>query len=132
MADPVDALWIETVHRLVEHDRLRIAEQRGRDPEALSHAERELARSLASDLVEADEVDQLADPAAWDPVGLRECEQMVVGRAACVDRPGFEERADLVERRGALAVALSVHGDRAGGRRVEPEDQAHRRRLARA
>ena len=71
MADPVDALWIETVHRLVEHDRLRIAEESRSDAEALSHAERKLARALPRDLVEADEVDQLTDAATRDSVRLR-------------------------------------------------------------
>jgi hypothetical protein len=65
-------------------------------------------------------------------VRLGEREQVVVGRAAGVDRARLEQRADLVERRGVVAVGLAVDGDVAGARAVEPEDQAHRRRLARA
>jgi hypothetical protein len=37
--DPVDAFRVEPVHRLVEEQRPRIAEERGRDPEPLAHAE---------------------------------------------------------------------------------------------
>ena len=64
VADPVDALRVEAVDRLVEQQRLRVAEQRGRDAEPLAHAERELAGALARDLVQADQVDQLARRAA--------------------------------------------------------------------
>ena len=57
IADPVDAFRVEAVDGLVEHHRLRIAEQRGRDAEALPHAERELPGALLRHLAQADEVD---------------------------------------------------------------------------
>ena len=47
VAHPVNPLRVEPVDRLVEHHRLRISDQRRRDPEPLTHAERELARALA-------------------------------------------------------------------------------------
>src|SRR6185503_15473165 len=65
-----------------------------------------------------------------DAVGLREGEQVVVGGAAGVHGAGFEQRTDLVQRRRVIAVVLAVDGHVPGGRRVEAEDQAHRRRLA--
>ena len=61
VADPVDALGIQAVDRLVEDQDLGIAQQRGGDPQPLAHAEGELAGPLAGDLVEADERDQLVD-----------------------------------------------------------------------
>ena len=88
----------------------RVAEQRGRDPEPLAHAERELAGALVGDLVQADEVDQLVDAALRDAVGLREREQVVVRRAAGVHGAGLEQRADLVQRRRVVAVVLAVDG----------------------
>ena len=132
VADPVDAFGVEAVHRLVEQQRGGIAEQRRRDSEPLPHPERELPGALARHVVQADEVDQLVDPALADPVRLREREQVVVGGAARVHRARLEEGSDLVQRRRVVAVVLAVHGDVAAARRVEPEDQAHRRRLARA
>ena len=63
---------------------------------------------------------------------LREGEQVVVGGAAGVDGASLQERADLVQRGGVVPVALTVNGYSTRRRRVETEDQAHRRRLARA
>ena len=130
VAHPVDALRVEAVDRLVEHHRLRVAEERLRDAEALAHAERELAGALARHLVQADEVDDLRDATLRDPVRLGEREEVVVRRPAGVDGARLEQRADLVQRRGVLAVVAAVDGDVAARRRVEAEDQAHRRRLA--
>ena len=45
VAQPADALRVEPVRRLVEDERLRIAEERGGDPEALPHAERVATRT---------------------------------------------------------------------------------------
>jgi hypothetical protein len=43
-----DALRVEPVDRLVKQQHPGIAEQRGRDPESLSHPERERAAYLSS------------------------------------------------------------------------------------
>ena len=104
----MDAFGIEAVDGLVEHDRLRVAEQRRRDAEALAHAERELAGALLRDVVQADDVDQLVDAAARDAVRLRERQQVIARRAARVDGACLEQRADLVQRRGVLAVGLPL------------------------
>ena len=64
-----------------------------------------------------------------DAVCLREREQVVIGGAAGVDGPRLEQRADLVQRRLVVPVVLAVHDHVARGRRVEAEDQPHRRRL---
>ena len=64
VADPLDALGVEAVHRLVEDQRRGIAEQRGGDAEPLAHPERELSGALARDVVQTDEVDQLRRRAA--------------------------------------------------------------------
>ena len=130
-ADPLNALGIEPVGRLVEDHGRRVAEQRRGHAETLAHAEREGSDALARDLAETDELDHLFDAAAWNAVRLREREQVVVGRAAGVDRVGLEHRADLVQRRRQLAVDAAVDRGLAAGGRVQPEDQAHRRRLAR-
>ena len=105
----MDAFRVEAVDGLVEHHRLRIAEERSRDAEPLPHAERELSGALLRHLAQADEVDQLLDAPPRDPVRLREREQMVVRRTAGVNGARLEQRADLVQRRGVVAVVLPVH-----------------------
>ena len=49
-AHPVNPLRIEPVHRLVEHDRRRVAEQSRRDPKPLPHPQRELPGPLPGNL----------------------------------------------------------------------------------
>ena len=111
VADPVDALRVEAVDRLVEEHGLRVAEERGGDAEPLSHPERELARALPRDVVEPDEVDHLVDAPLRIAVRLREREEVVVGRAAGVDGARLEQRADLAQRRRMVAVVAAVDGD---------------------
>ena len=105
-ANPLDALGVEAVDRLVQHHRLRVAQQCRRDPQPLAHAERELPGALARDVVQPDEVDQLLDATARDAVGLRERAQVVPCRSARVDRPRLEQRAYLVQRRRCRAYGL--------------------------
>ena len=85
----MDALGVEAVDRLVEHERVRVAEQRRRDPEPLPHAERERPGPLAGDLLQPDQLDHLIHAGARDPVRLRERQQVVDG----AERPGWIERA---------------------------------------
>ena len=49
-----------------------------------------------------------------------------------MNRARFQQRADFVQRCGVLGVVLAVDGDVAARRSVEPEDEPHRGRLARA
>ena len=99
VADPADALGVEAVRRLVQDQRLRVAEQRRRDAEPLAHAERERPDALACDLLQPDELDHLVDALRGMPCVWAEREQVVVGGAAGVDRPRLEDRADLAQGR---------------------------------
>ena len=129
IADPVDAFRVEPVHGLVEEERLRVPEQRRGDAEPLPHAERELPRSLLRDLAQSDHVDQLVNPPALNAMCLGESKEVVVRRTPGMDRARFEQRADLGEWCGVVAVGLTVDRDGAGGRAVQAEDQAHGGRL---
>jgi hypothetical protein len=64
-------------------------------------------------------------------VRSRQREQVVVRRTSRVNRPRLEQRANLVQRRLVIPIVLAVYGYVAVGRRVQPEDQPHRRRLTR-
>src|SRR4051812_11695603 len=56
---------------------------------------------------------------------------MVVRRTSRVNRPRLEQRANLVQRCLLFPIVLAVHSYVAVRRRIEPEDQPHRRRLTR-
>ena len=96
--DPQDALGVEPVDRLVEHQDLRVAEQGRGDAEPLPHAEREPLGALGGDVGQPHDAEHLVHPAPGDPVGLGQAEQVVAGGAAAVHRPGVQQRADLVHR----------------------------------
>ena len=78
---------------------------------------------------EADELEHLVDAPGREAVAPREPEQMAARAPPGMRRACVEERADLAERRAQIAVAPAADHDLAGVGRVEPEDQAHRRRL---
>ena len=117
--------------RLIEDQRLGIAEQRAGDTEPLAHAERELAGALVRHLAQTDQIDQIVDAASRDAVRLGQSEQMVVRRTTAMNRARLEQGADLVQRRSMIAVVLAVHLRVARCGRVEPEHQSDRRRLPR-
>ena len=93
---------IQPVHRLVEHQDLRVAEQRRGDAEPLAHAERESLGPLPGHVGQPDDAEHLVHPAAGDVVGLGQAEQVVAGAAAAVHGLGVQQRAHLAHRAGQL------------------------------
>ena len=61
VAQPADAFGIEAVRRLVEDEQLRLAEQRGGEPEPLPHAERVALHAPAGGRLELDQAQHLVD-----------------------------------------------------------------------
>ena len=86
------------------------------------------ARFFAT-VVQPDEVDHLVDAALGMPCVCASASRWLYAERPGVDGARLEQRADLVQRRGVVAVGLAVDGHVARGRRVEAEDQPHRRRL---
>ena len=125
LADPLDAFGVETVDRLVEQQRCRVAEQRGGDAEPLAHPEREPAGAAVGDVGEADEVEDLVDPPTVDVVRIGQPAQVVPSAASRMHRLGLEQGADVAEREAQVPVALPVDGDPTGGRPVEADHHAH-------
>ena len=76
------------------------------------------------------ERDHLVDAGAADAVGRREREQVVLGAASGVHGLRIQQHADLAKRGAQLRVVQAADRHVAGGRPVESDDQAHRRRLA--
>jgi hypothetical protein len=90
----------------------------------------ECAHTLARNLLQPYQADHLVHPRARDAVRLCHREQMVERRPARMDSPRLEHRADLVQRGRDVAVGHAVHARRAARWSVQPEDHAHRGRLA--
>ena len=103
VAQPADALRVQAVGRLVEHEHRRVAEQRGGEPEPLAHAEGELADLPARAAAARSTVREHLVGAALREAGRRgEHPQVVAGGAARVEAGGLEQR-----RRPARAARSS-------------------------
>ena len=132
VADPADALGVEPVRRLVEEDRVRIAEQHAGQAEALAHAERvprtrRPATSMRPTISSASSMRAAGSPllAASHRRWLRpERPGCTYPASSSVPTSCSGRRSDskrlTVERRGAPLGA------------VEADHAAHRRALARA
>ena len=94
VSNPEDAVGVETVDRLIEDQRVGVAEQGRGDAEPLTHAEREGPDPLARHLAEPDDVEHCADPAAVDAVAVGEPGEMVGGATSTDDRLGVQQRPD--------------------------------------
>ncbi len=131
VAHPADAGRVEAVGGLVEDQHLRVADEGGRDAEALAHAEGVVADPAARLLVgEADDGEHLVDPALRHPHrALGQGEDLAAG-AAGVLRGGVQQHADLTPRVGQLGEVAAEDGGLAGGRGGEPDHDAHGRGLA--
>jgi hypothetical protein len=68
--NPVDAVGVETVHRFVEDEHLWVPEEGRGDTEPLTHAQREALRPTLGHVLEADDAEHLAHPAARDAIAL--------------------------------------------------------------
>jgi hypothetical protein len=131
-AEPRDARRVEPVRRLVQDEDLRLAEQRRRQREALAHPERE-APDLRAGVV-------LHPGERQDGVGagvvqstLEAHDPQVIARCPPGMEPGdLERRSDAAERRVERTVRTPEDVRLAGRRGGEPQQDAHRRRLARA
>ena len=64
LPDPAHAVRVEAVDRLVEHQHLRVAQQRAGDAEPLAHAERVGAGAAPGGPGQPDAFEHLVDPAA--------------------------------------------------------------------
>ena len=130
VAQPPDPGGIEPVRRLVQHEHLRIAEQRGGEPEALAHAERVALHAPLRGRGQLDEREHLLDPRRGQPGGGRLHAQVVSPGAAGMDLARLEHGADAMERPVELGIGDAEDGRAAGIGMDEPEHRAERRRLA--
>ncbi len=131
IAEPRDALRIQSIARLVEDQRMGVAEQCGGDAEALAHTEAELPGLAAGDGLEPDHAENLVDPGQRDAVGRGEHPQVIARGSGRVEWLGLEERPDMAHRLAQLAERPAVERRRSLTT-IESEHEPHRGRLARA
>jgi hypothetical protein len=128
--DPQDAFRVESVHRLVQHQHLRVAQHCRGDAEPLPHSQREPACPLACHGMQTDQVDHLVNPPSGQLLRLREHEQVVVRGATGMHRLGLQQGPDRTQGFGQLPVGPASDRCRACVRAVQAENEPHRRRLA--
>ena len=104
VAEPADPLRVEPVRRLVEDEHLRVAEERGREPEPLAHPERVALRAPTRGAGQLDEVEQLVDPRGRDARRGREHAQVVTARPARMGVERLEHRADAMSGADELGI----------------------------
>jgi hypothetical protein len=124
-ADPDDAVGVQPVDRLVQHDHGRIGQQRGGDAQPLAHTQREGAGPLAGDVGEPDQLQQVVHPLGADAHGGAHGQQVVAGGAALVYCPGLQQRPDLSQGGGRVEVAAAVDGHLPGGRAGQAQHGPH-------
>jgi signal transduction histidine kinase len=69
LAEPVDALGVETIGRFVEHQSRRVAEQCNGEAQTLAHAQGEFTHPPVAHARQLDQLKHLADPASIDRRG---------------------------------------------------------------
>src|ERR1035441_6299271 len=119
---PPDALRVQAVGGLVEHQDLRVAEQGGGQAEPLPHAERVAPRPLPARACQADPLQQLSGPAAGYPGLGGQHSQVVAARAAGVGGGGIQQRADRPGRAGQLGIGFPGDHGGAGVGADQPQD----------
>ena len=128
--EPGDALGVETVRGLVEHEHPGVTEQGGGELEPLAHAEAESADRPARGVGEPDEREGHVGPSLVDAAGASDDAQVVDRAAARVKSRGFQRRADGADRRTDVVIALAADGRGPRGRCEESEQAAQGRGLA--
>jgi hypothetical protein len=127
--DPQHPLRVQPVDRLVQDDDAGITQQRRGNAQPLAHPQGEPADPLSRHVGQADNVDQLIDPAPAEAVGLGQRQQVVAGRPPGMHRLGLEQDAQLGHRGRGRTVIPAVDPDPAGGALIQAGDHPHRGRL---
>jgi hypothetical protein len=131
VAHPADAGRVEPVGGLVQDQHRRVADQGGRDAEALAHAERVVAHpTVRLGPGEADQLEQLGHPGCRDAHDLLGDGQDLAAGAAGVLGGGVEHHADLAPGVGQVGEPAAGDGRRALGRGRQTDHHPHGRGLS--
>ena len=130
VAQPAHTRRVEPVRRLVQDEHLRFSQQRGGQPQPLSHPEGEPADPAAGGVGQADLLQHLVRPMVRQPGGAGHRPQMVPGAAAGMEARRLEQRSDDPGRLVEFGVAALLDGGPASVRGDEAQQHAQRRGLA--
>src|SRR5262249_48228364 len=106
VADLLDPRGVETVGRLVEDEQRGILEQRGREAEALAHAERVRLHEIVAALAESDELEDVFDRTVADPIDGGQQAEVAPAREVGEEQRRLDHRSDAADHR--LEVTLRV------------------------
>ena len=128
-AQPLDALGVQAVGRLVEHEDGGVAEQCRREREPLAHAEGVAARPAVAGVGEPDLDERLVGAAQRQARGAAVHAQVVAAGPGGVEG-GLQDGADGPERLGQRRVRGAVERGRARVGRLQAEHHPQGRGLA--
>ena len=132
VAHVADAARVEAVRRLVEYEQLRVAQERGGEPESLPHSLRVAADLVARPAPQTDRLEHVAD--AFAGVAAVEGREQLEVRApgeVRVEVRRLHESGHPVERGWKLVLGVAPEQpDLSRVRPQQPEHHAHRGRLA--
>jgi hypothetical protein len=123
-----DAVRVEPVEGLVEHEGGRVADQGAAEREPLAHAEGVAADPAVGSGRQAHQVQHLLD-APEGSAGLQGEDAQVPAGGPVGVQALVEHGPDHAHRVGHVAVAAAVDGGGSAGRDREPEQGPHARRL---
>src|SRR5262245_61647434 len=129
-----DPPGVETVRRLVEHEKLRIANQRRGDPEALPHSLRIRGNAIVRSRAELNAREYVVDSRARIASVIRsEQVEVLTPAQVAVEVRRLDEAGDAVERVWDLGLRIAVEEARAACVRANQSEQDPQcRRFARA
>ncbi len=131
LAQPPDALRVETVRRFVQHEDCRVAEHRRGQPEALTHPEGELADPAPRIRRQAGLLEHAQGRLVAQLRRRRQRAEVVERGAPGVEAGGLEHGTDVTNGVRKLVIPPAVaERRRPAGRDDEPEQHAQRRRLS--
>jgi hypothetical protein len=127
-----DSGRIQPIRGLVEHEKPRIVQERGGDPQALLHAVGETRYRIRRPLAQPDQLEKLVDPSAGHlRPGGTESVQIRSGRQVGVEGRRLDECADLEEELAAVPIEwLPQDLDPATVGVKQTGEEPHGRRLA--
>ena len=124
LAEPMHAFGIQTVGRLVEDQKLGIAEQRGGEPEALPHSKGVAPDPSSSGPLKLYERQNLLDATRRQVCGVCQHQQVIAARAARMEVGRLQDRTNAAGGVRNLLVRHSEDERSTAARPGEPEQHA--------
>jgi hypothetical protein len=126
-----DARRVQAVGRLVEHQQLRVGQQRGGYPQPLLHAQRIRRGPVTVTPGQPHGLDHRADPARRQPPQRGQAAQVVSAAQRTDNRRVLDQRTHPASEPFRMLDRLTEHGPGPAARRDQAKQNPDRRRLPR-